>query len=54
MITGLNLLRLIIYLFELIISNTCTVRKLFGDTDVLISNGDMTHKYLKHYCLEMD
>ncbi len=52
---GLALWGLIIYLFELIISKSRIARKWFrGDTDILISNGDVSYTRLKHNRLEID
>src|SRR5699024_11198937 len=52
---GLALWGLIIYLFELIISKSRIARKWFrGDTDILISNRDVTYTRLKHNRLEID
>lgn len=46
---------LIIYLFELIISKSRIARKWFrGDTDILISNGEISQKCLKNNKLEID
>src|SRR5699024_4278746 len=54
-ILGLCIWGLIIFLFELLISKSRTLRKWFrGDTDILITDRKIDHKCLKNNRLEME